>query len=244
MATASQAPADNATSEWLTRHPTFSGVVLSVVVMSIVVIAVRVSLARWRAQDAARSERREGLRNAVGTVFVGTTVLTLLLPRDADLAQRLIVVCVYGGFAAVGALHLLVLRERRRERLVQQRELISSGLPVRRRLLSWKVAGLLCAFVGPLAVFALAIAIAMPVTLAAGGEVRQSIVEAIVTVLFGGWLIVWGWLMVRQWHRQRREDKRYWTEYWTIAGARAGQARLAQGPGDMGHQPGSRNVSD
>jgi hypothetical protein len=169
---------------------------------------------RWRATTTLRSIRVEGLRDlGLATAWI-LLVLELFLPVDGDrlkgdLFYWTILLMAFGAAAA----QLTVLAVRRWERRAEEHALRAEGLPVRRRMLSWKVVAVVCYLCLPFVGALLATAIAFPLLLI-GGTTMQPIATAIGLALVG---IVWVFgsigLTLRQWRRERRADRDYWLDY-------------------------------
>jgi len=187
------------------------------VLAAAVFVHVMRAAVRLRRQGDTRSRRLEGLRTGVAAVFVLGAVLTVLLPSEFELKDDLVLIVVYGGMVTYGALSLALLRTRRVEQSRHRIHLVEQGLPVRPRLLSWKVVAIACVAAGPVVIVGVAPAIAASLALVAG-RVTQPAVEAVTMVAVVGWVVVSAYLIGRQIQRRRVADRRYWMAYRAAAG--------------------------
>lgn len=160
------------------------------------------------------SLRLEGLRNAVATVFATAVFGALLLPNEyAALKDDVVEFVVLGAAIVLGTIHARILFARHKERRREEEALRRRGLPVRARMMSWRMVALWCYLGGPFVIVALAYAIEIPLRLLGVSTVSAVVVNAMAIVMLAGWLAGSLYLTARQWTQQRRHDRQYWTGY-------------------------------
>ncbi len=139
-----------------------------------------------------------------------------------------------GGAVSATVVQVVVAWARRRERAATEAELREDGLPVRQRVISWKVVALLCYFAGPFAVMLAGALVSLPVALVRDPDLQFVLGIWVALMLGVTWVVASTYLTWRQWRRQRRVDAAYWRRYRAAlarsAEARAGGDRSTSGP--------------
>lgn len=208
----------SATNTWLDHHPAVAAFFAVAILVVPALLFLRRSVALWR-HGALLSVRLEGWRDASAALYwVCMPPLLLWTPANWQYKPSAV---LYGTLACglgVGISQLLVVVVRRREKQWDDQSLREQGLPVRHLLTSWKLTALLCYLAMPVIAIVTVLTLGLPLTLvlAAVGASEETLSTAGIAVGAAAiclWIVGSGYLVIRQYRRQRTADKRYWEDF-------------------------------
>ena len=206
-----QASSDN---NWWSRHPSVLIAVGITIGCGPAVLVLWRSWRSWRVEDTLLSLRLESVRDGMFAVgWIAIVITALVVPEDSDVKGSLLIAVLLGPVVAGGVTHLLVQRQRRSERRATEAELQKHNLPLRRRVLSWKIVAVLCYFLGPFVILFVALVLAIPVELFMGEASQDVGMLAVVGTAVAVWAIGSLAVTLRQLAREYHANRAYWREY-------------------------------